>query len=153
MSRGRVAYRSVSIHTVGARRHLERRSWVRDSGGCTRIRRQWIKQGGGKITDSEVPGLPRKQELFRQLRREILAARLKVTLDQQLHRPTDPAVKSLARMRLPTSVRVRNGKVIGTMPAESRTGRHTHVSPIMESSESGRRGPKSATTRTYEGAR
>lgn len=105
------------------------------------------------MTNPKVPGLTRKQELFRQLRREILAARLKVTLDQQLDRPTDPAVKSLARMRLPTSVRVRNGKVVGTMPAESRTGHHTHASPITVSSESGRRGPKSATTRTYEGAR
>lgn len=40
-------------------------------------------------------------QLFAGLRREILAARLKVTLDERLKRETPPAVKSLAAMDLP----------------------------------------------------
>lgn len=39
------------------------------------------------------------------LRREIRAARLKVTLDQHLHRPTSNAVKRLASIELPPFVR------------------------------------------------
>ena len=42
-----------------------------------------------------------KAELFRVLRREILAARLKVTLDRELGRVTSPVVFRLAGMRLP----------------------------------------------------
>jgi hypothetical protein len=40
-------------------------------------------------------------QVFATLRREILAARLKVTLDEQLHRETSPTVKRLAGMKLP----------------------------------------------------
>ncbi|MET3172955.1 UNVERIFIED_ORG: hypothetical protein ABIB52_000783 [Arthrobacter sp. UYCu721] len=47
----------------------------------------------------------RKEEVFDSLRREILAARLKVTLDEQLKRPTSPTVKRLADMKLPPEVR------------------------------------------------
>lgn len=47
----------------------------------------------------------RKEEVFDTLRREILAARLKVTLDEQLKRPTSPTVKRLAGMKLPPVVR------------------------------------------------
>ncbi|MGY4541378.1 hypothetical protein ACVWY0_001287 [Arthrobacter sp. UYNi723] len=47
----------------------------------------------------------RKDQVFDTLRREILAARLKVTLDQQLHRPTSITVKRLAGMKLPPTIR------------------------------------------------
>lgn len=43
----------------------------------------------------------RKSEVFDTLRREILAARLKVTLDQQLKRTSSPTVQRLAQMKLP----------------------------------------------------
>lgn len=42
-----------------------------------------------------------KDQVFDTLRREILAARLKGTLDEQLNRETSPTVKRLARMKLP----------------------------------------------------
>lgn len=41
-----------------------------------------------------------KDQVFAKLRREILAARLKVTLDDQLGRETSPTVKHLAGMKL-----------------------------------------------------
>lgn len=43
----------------------------------------------------------RKRQLFVELRRNILAARLKVTLDEQLGRDTSDTVKRLAAMKLP----------------------------------------------------
>jgi hypothetical protein len=43
----------------------------------------------------------RKDQVFDTLRREILAARLKVTLDEQLHRETSETVKRLSEMKLP----------------------------------------------------
>jgi hypothetical protein len=43
----------------------------------------------------------RRDKIFAILRREILAARLKVTLDEQLGRETSPTVKHLAGMKLP----------------------------------------------------
>jgi hypothetical protein len=43
----------------------------------------------------------RKEQVFKKLRREILAARLKVTLDEQLNRKTSPAQKRLSEMKLP----------------------------------------------------
>lgn len=43
----------------------------------------------------------RKRALFARLRRAILAARLKVTLDEELGRETTPTQLALARMRLP----------------------------------------------------
>lgn len=46
-----------------------------------------------------------REQLFARLRREILAARLKVTLDEQLHRETSPTVKHLAGMKLPPTGR------------------------------------------------
>ncbi|MDJ0356061.1 hypothetical protein [Paenarthrobacter sp. PH39-S1] len=42
-----------------------------------------------------------RDQVFATLRREILAARLKVTLDEQLGRQTSPTVKRLAGMKLP----------------------------------------------------
>ncbi|TYC95856.1 hypothetical protein FQ377_14595 [Arthrobacter echini] len=49
-------------------------------------------------------GATRKEQLLRQLHREILAARLKVTLDRELGRETSSAVRSLARIKLPLLV-------------------------------------------------
>lgn len=46
-----------------------------------------------------------KDQLFDILRREILAARLKVTLDEQLNRETSDTVRRLANMKLPPIVR------------------------------------------------
>lgn len=46
-----------------------------------------------------------KDQVFDTLRREILAARLKVTLDEQLKRTTSQTVKRLAQMKLPPLVR------------------------------------------------
>lgn len=45
-----------------------------------------------------------RAEVFATLRREILAARLKVTLDEELDRTTSPKVKLLAQMKLPPRV-------------------------------------------------
>jgi hypothetical protein len=52
--------------------------------------------GNYKDFDSE-----RQDKIFATLRREILAARLKVTLDEQLGRKTSPIVTHLAGMNLP----------------------------------------------------
>lgn len=46
-----------------------------------------------------------KEQVFATLRREILAARLKVTLDEQLGRLTSDTVKRLAGMKLPRIAR------------------------------------------------
>lgn len=45
-----------------------------------------------------------KAEVFAVLRREIMAARLKVTLDRELKRETSETVKRLAGMKLPPIV-------------------------------------------------
>ncbi|ALO65250.1 hypothetical protein AS189_00555 [Arthrobacter alpinus] len=46
-----------------------------------------------------------KSQMIRTLRREIMAARLKVALDKELKRETSATVKSLAGMILPPVVR------------------------------------------------
>lgn len=46
-----------------------------------------------------------KEQVMNTLRREILAARLKVTLDEQLGRETSQTVKRLSKMKLPPIVR------------------------------------------------
>ncbi|WP_104086301.1 hypothetical protein [Arthrobacter sp. GMC3] len=46
-----------------------------------------------------------KDQVFATLRHEILAARLKVALDERLRRETSPTVKRLANMKLPPMVR------------------------------------------------
>lgn len=46
-----------------------------------------------------------KEQVFATLRREILAARLKVTLDEQLGRETSQTVIRLSKMKLPPRVR------------------------------------------------
>jgi hypothetical protein len=62
-------------------------------------------------SEDESHGYPRgddptrKVQVFATLRGEILAARLKVTLDEQLNRETSPTVKALAQMKLPPIVR------------------------------------------------
>lgn len=59
----------------------------------------------GEVTAHRKSSLERRDQVFDTLRREILAARLKVTLDEQLNRDTSPTVKRLARMKLPPIVR------------------------------------------------
>jgi hypothetical protein len=54
-----------------------------------------------RVTDRQTYVPTKKDEIFRTLRREILAARLKVTLDEQLGRETSPTVMRLAGMKLP----------------------------------------------------
>jgi hypothetical protein len=61
------------------------------------------------------------------LRREILAARLKVILDEQLRRETSPTVKALARMKLPAIFR----------PSYRARDPKADVSGLATSSESG----------------
>jgi hypothetical protein len=48
-----------------------------------------------------------RAEVLTALRREILVARLKVTLDAQLGRVTPPKVKLLSEMKLPPIIRPR----------------------------------------------
>lgn len=57
---------------------------------------QWSLAGN---TTSAGPAT--KERVFATLRREILIARLKVTLDQQLGRETSPTVIRLSKMKLP----------------------------------------------------
>lgn len=57
------------------------------------------------VANHDSKNLHRKDHIFSTLRREILAARLMVTLDGQLNRETSPTVKSLAGMKLPPIVR------------------------------------------------
>ncbi|MGJ9426406.1 hypothetical protein ACHABX_11265 [Nesterenkonia halotolerans] len=49
---------------------------------------------------SQYTGLS-KEQMFDTLRREILAARLKITLDERQGRPTSPEVRDLAAMDMP----------------------------------------------------
>lgn len=59
------------------------------------------------MTEQQSPSnADRKNQMFDRLRREILAARLKVTLDEQLKRETSPTVKALADMKLPSTNRI-----------------------------------------------
>jgi hypothetical protein len=60
----------------------------------------------------------RKELVFKKLRREILAARLKVTLDEQLNRKTSPIVKRLSEMKLPPIARPVNVPVRNTPKAD-----------------------------------
>ncbi len=56
------------------------------------------------LTEATAQGMFQRMstdELLRTLRREILAAELKVVLDRRLRRDTAPAVKKLAGMMLP----------------------------------------------------
>lgn len=66
-------------------------------------------------------GLSRKDQVFDTLRREILAARLKVTLDEQLGRKTSPTVKRLAKTKLPPIVRPQY-RVVDLSTREARHG-------------------------------
>jgi hypothetical protein len=57
--------------------------------------------GSDVTTSDEQYAGEGKAEMFDILRREILAARLKVTLDRELNRPTSDSVRRLATMKLP----------------------------------------------------
>ncbi len=59
----------------------------------------------GRVSNPKRSEPANKVEVFATLRREILAARLKVTLDGQLGRETSATVKRLAGMRLPPIAR------------------------------------------------
>ncbi|AOT04706.1 hypothetical protein [Arthrobacter sp. U41] len=59
----------------------------------------------GGVSERTTYDPTNKDQVFATLRREILAARLKVTLDEQLNRETSPTVKALAGMKLPPIVR------------------------------------------------
>lgn len=56
-----------------------------------------------------------KKEVFIKLRREILAARLRATLDEQLGRVTPETVKRLAGMKLPALPREPDEDAITTL--------------------------------------
>ncbi|WP_420178833.1 hypothetical protein [Paenarthrobacter sp. TA1.8] len=82
----------------------------------------------------------RKEQVFKKLRREILAARLKVTLDQQLNRETSPTVKRLSEMKLPpvakpVSAPARNSSKVDM----ARSGGRVQYSNTMPQSQQGRR--------------
>jgi hypothetical protein len=71
----------------------------------------------------------RKDQVFRQLRREIQAARLKCTLDEQLGRETSPQVRALASMDLPL---IRgNTDVVGRVVLSDPAALHGGVGPVM----------------------
>ena len=57
------------------------------------------------MPDARPNGGTRKEQVFDILRREILTARLKVTLDEQLGRGTSPTVIRLSKMQLPPLAR------------------------------------------------
>lgn len=82
-----------------------------------RIRTQW-RHGGKQMTHTNNQGADRRSEVLRKLRREILTARLKVTLDEKRNRTTSPTVKFLSEMRLPSVADVQIAA--GDLP---RTGR------------------------------
>lgn len=53
------------------------------------------------MTAGKKVSVEQKDALFAQLRRNILIARLKVSLDKELNRPTTAKQKALAEMKLP----------------------------------------------------
>lgn len=59
----------------------------------------------GRVGNSKGFDPLKRDKILATLRREILAARLKVTLDEQLARETSPTVKRLAGMNLPPIAR------------------------------------------------
>ncbi|MGP0223236.1 MULTISPECIES: hypothetical protein [unclassified Paenarthrobacter] len=78
-----------------------------------------------------------KDQVFRKLRREILAARLKVTLDEQLKRPTSPTVKKLSEMKLPAIIRPVDVPGVGaTKAGRPRTSGKVHYSAKTQSKPS-----------------
>jgi hypothetical protein len=92
-------HQPIPEHTL--RRGLDRQRGIEDppaSGGNEATRRS-------RVGNSQGLDPARRDKIFATLRREILAARLKVTLDEQLGRETSATVKHLARMNLPQAVR------------------------------------------------
>lgn len=53
------------------------------------------------MTTSKSKTSASRNEVHRKLRRDILSARLKVALDQKQKKTPDPALKALARVKLP----------------------------------------------------
>ena len=72
--------------------------------------------------------MSRKDQLFRTLRREILAARLKVTLDEQLGRETSETVRALAGMDLPSVVQA--SPVVGRVMLSDPAKVHRQLGPV-----------------------
>ncbi|MCP1413685.1 hypothetical protein [Paenarthrobacter sp. A20] len=92
------------------------------------------------MTEQSNTDKAHKDQVFRKLRREILAARLKVTLDEQLKRPTSPTVKKLSAMKLPAIVRTAEVPVVTTNKVDKRAaGGKVHYSAAKQQSRSTRR--------------
>ncbi|MCH8560344.1 hypothetical protein [Nesterenkonia sp. DZ6] len=64
-----------------------------------------IARGVGAATTKAQYDLKSKAEIFYILRREILAARLKISLDKKFGRPTSEKVRRFAAMDLPPVIR------------------------------------------------
>lgn len=69
-----------------------------------------VSQCPPECETQSTPSAECKRQLFDRLFREILAARLKVTLDEQLNRETSDTVKALAGMKLPRCRWANSGK-------------------------------------------
>lgn len=69
----------------------------------SRTKLPWIVVPSQRLPDEAGP-LSYKEQMFERLRRKILTARLKVTLDEQLNRETFATVMALSRMKLPPIV-------------------------------------------------
>jgi hypothetical protein len=81
-----------------------------------------------------------KAQVFDTLRREILAARLKVTLDEQLHRDTSTTVKRLAQMKLPPITRAAS-PVDRLMDRDPASARQASTGSFVRSGGSSAAGP------------
>lgn len=77
-----------------------------------RRRRGPVRQCALVIENQSESSAEHKRQLSDRLRREILAARLKVTLDEQLNRETSDIVNALASMKLPRVARVYGSDII-----------------------------------------
>ncbi|MGF4043314.1 hypothetical protein ACX800_03845 [Paenarthrobacter nitroguajacolicus] len=82
----------------------------------------------------------RKEQVFKKLRREILAARLKVTLDQQLNRETSPSVKRLSEMKLPPVAKPASAPARNSFKVDmARSGGRVQYSNAIPQAQQGRR--------------
>lgn len=83
----------------------------------TRLSRMKLAPVAGRHQRVDEVAVPRtydptdRDQVLSTLRREILAAQLKETLDEQLGRETSPAVKRLARMELPPIIQSNKGDI------------------------------------------
>ncbi|KIA72657.1 hypothetical protein ANMWB30_24250 [Arthrobacter sp. MWB30] len=69
--------------------------------------------------------------MFKKLRREILAARLKVTLDEQLNRKTSPTVRRLSEMKLPPIIKSADRAVDSSTPTDAPQEGVSYVVPRL----------------------